>query len=888
MSKAKSTKVKSKQYTVKCTSLKPTVHLGKKEINQVIKMIESNKIETKDNTEISIFTEGKKIIEELAKLEFNPHLNTFIHATNVDINRINSLKKRDFSGILLDGSFSGVSYIPGLSTPLYEHQKKVVKAMIDFEYWRRFQQRNMITPYNFTFNAGVLSEPVGSGKTIMIIALILGGGSPRIIADIMSLQYYNSSKYCGIIRKKIQDTTMFLRPNLIFVNSTVVIPWEQAIKTYTKLKVFSIHKVTELKVLLKMIEDLTVNQYDIILIKNGTITVPVVLPDGIELDEKNCGTTPYIYNILANIKDRCWNRVIIDDFDTSKTLINSTILARFTWYVSSTRKKYDLTHNDFTSKLNSASDLLYQNSCSYGNITNNEVLFNLLNIRCNLEFSKENMNIPVTKYHIVEFDNPNDNFIGFLAGLGGDINQITEMLNGDAIGEAAERLNIKTKSVGDIFRFILGNQYKEHIFAGDLLSYIDYVTDNEERRLPMSENPDPEDTYYGKLDLLQFKDLNYKYPNVNHIISDTQKEYVEIKSKSGIAIERVKDNIKHGKCPICKLSLDNYDDIIIVKCCGAVFCAADGIAAQKLNNGNKLQNGTCSNCRANLNIKDLIMLGADIDIEKIINEDLEEEQPLVKVTNINKPRTKYSAMVDIINGKILSESKRIDLNIPNTMKGSIYMKDTKIRKVLIFANYDETLKEVIKELSENKIKYWKLHGGINEINRDASAYTNYNETCALVINSTKYCSGLNLQTSTDLIFAHRIIDRSVESQVIGRGLRIGRTSQLKVWYFTYKNETSSLVQSHNVRYLSAKELEEEEAAENKTVENQVSVADENQVSANENQVSANENQVSVADENQVSNINKIKRGRPVVMRSRANDSDESDSDDDDSLANDSD
>ena len=102
MSKAKSTKVKSKQYTVKCTSLKPTVHLGKKEINQVIKMIESNKIETKDNTEISIFTEGKKIIEELAKLEFNPHLNTFIHATNVDINRINSLKKRDFSGILFD------------------------------------------------------------------------------------------------------------------------------------------------------------------------------------------------------------------------------------------------------------------------------------------------------------------------------------------------------------------------------------------------------------------------------------------------------------------------------------------------------------------------------------------------------------------------------------------------------------------------------------------------------------------------------------------------------------------------------------------------------------------------------------------------------------------
>ena len=50
----------------------------------------------------------------------------------------------------------------------------------------------------------------------------------------------------------------------------------------------------------------------------------------------------------------------------------------------------------------------------------------------------------------------------------------------------------------------------------------------------------------------------------------------------------------------------------------------------------------------------------------------------------------------------------------------------------------------------------------------------------------KHCSGLNLQTATDLIFAHKIIDPNIETQVIGRGQRLGRTTTLKVHFMFYQ------------------------------------------------------------------------------------------------------
>ena len=105
-------------------------------------------------------------------------------------------------------------------------------------------------------------------------------------------------------------------------------------------------------------------------------------------------------------------------------------------------------------------------------------------------------------------------------------------------------------------------------------------------------------------------------------------------------------------------------------------------------------------------------------------------------------------------------------------------------------------------LDAEKINYWKLGGTHKEINNIVELFTNCKKMCVLIINSTKHCAGLNLQSATDLIFAHKIIDVNVETQVIGRGQRIGRTSSLRVHYIMYQNEYDWMVRNATIREIA--------------------------------------------------------------------------------------
>ena len=556
----------------------------------------------------------------------------------------------------------------------------------------------------------------------------------------------------------------------------------------------------------------TVDLYDIILVKNGKISRMIELPDGFTLEDKNKIDNAYIYNVVSNLRNYCWARVVIDDFDTIKLPSNAGIVnGLFTWYVSSTRKYIEF--KKITNNSISTSQILETYDYGCCSIMMNNYLFTYLNVRNNTDYIKSAAQIPAQKYYIAIFKNPNEKYIGLLGTMDNEQSRsITEMLNSDAIGSAAEAAGIKTNTVADIFEKILGDKFKEYRFAGDLLSFIEHLKEEEQNRLSMIDNPDKNDKY-GKKDLLSFREVEYKYPGVNTIIDSTDDEYKNIKRMSGLAIQRVKDNIKHGNCPVCAIDLQETKDIIIVKCCSAVFCGNCGIKAQ--NRGGV--HSVCCNCRTRINIKDMIYIGDEIDLSKIENEEF-EDNIVVNVETLKKTskiRSKYTAIIDIINGCEVPEAKRVDMHIPNMMKGSLIIEEPRKRKVLIFANYDETLDLVIKELKSNKIHFWRLMGSMYEINNTANEFTKYNDTCALVINSTKHCSGLNLQTATDLIFTHYIIDTAIESQVVGRGHRLGRKSPLNIWFLQYQNEYNNLSSTHNVRYLEAQELEDEKRLEQK-------------------------------------------------------------------------
>lgn len=796
----------------------------------------------------NLFISGQSILTELSKLKYHaPYYGNYkkkSFMTNSQTNIVN---------VELNKQFSMIDHVPGLKTALYQHQKTAVKAMLDMENGRSYEQKekyNANNAYKITFNTAVLSEPVGSGKTIDILAVICLSKIPKVLPDIMELDVktnFRPGRGIGYIRRKFKK---FLKPTIIFVGSSVLKQWENAIQTFTSLKFFSVNGAANLRTLFSMIENNTVNNYDIILVKNGKVTVKVDLPCGAIKEPKNNACQPYIYNLIGNLREHCWARVVVDDFDTIKLPSNAGIITGiFTWYISSTRKRMEYRKNSVLTKFTRASQFLESHDYGCASIMYNNTLFNSLNIRNNIDYLKSTTKIPYPKFHVALFVNPNNGYIQMLASMGDqEVNRITEMLNGDAYNEAAEAAGIKSDSVADIFGTILGIKYKNYKHSSDVLDFIDYQRDKEDERMPIPKDAnldevDEDDVKiyrYGKTDLISFREIEYKFPNIKGIIKDTEEEYTGIKTTSGLAIQRVKDNIKHGVCPVCHMDLHEAKGAFIMKCCQAVFCESCGINAQNLNDRyTRLQKGRCSNCRSTVSIKDLIYIGDNIDMDDIEEENLDddddsddEEEKKEEKEEEEKEHNKFTAIIAIIRGEKIPMDKRVDMHIPNMMKGANYLPEAKTRKVLIFANYDETLHKVIKELKKTDIKFWRLQGGVNEINRTSLEFTNYNGTCAMVINSTRHCSGLNLQTATDLIFAHKMQDPAIESQVAGRGHRLGRTNPLNIWYILYENEYNSLYTSHSVREFTQADIKREQALESGTSHSTIEDVRDNSASSN--------------------------------------------------------
>jgi putative flippase GtrA len=732
----------------------------------------------------------------------------------IDQERITSSSYTNTLKILLDNSYEKIEFIPNLKTSLYQHQKTIIKAMVDIENNRKFNIRKQRTDEFFIIKTTscVLSEAVGSGKTIDILGLILLQKIPKVYPDVAALSlcctntnnyYYNKDIYfTSCVRKKFRN---ILKATIIFTGVSVLDQWVSAVKTFTNLSYFVVSNVRDLQKLIIMMTNKSINKYDLVIVKNGKITRPIIFPSFIRIENKNnTKTTSYIYNNISNMRNYCWARVVVDDFDTIKLPYNAGIVnALFTWYISSTTKnipKKKIINKEFTT----TADMFMYDNYNCGNIMHNKILFSNLNIRNCPNFVKNTNNICSPKFYTYVFKNVNNKYMGLIGLMNNsEALEIMEMLNGDAIETAAEKLGIKTNSVADIFQIMLGKQFNNFKKATDVLQFISEIEPHQGHRKPMSQNPNPEDTY--KLsDLFIRRKIQYNYPNLKGIIDSTKEKYLIVKQQSSIAIDRVKNNIKEGECPICTSELNDIDEeTLILKCCGIILCSMCCFGTIFPAGSDR---GQCSNCRTILTLNSLIYLKSSFDLDKILDDKLNDnclsdDEEKEEVKKYIPTRTKYDAILDIINNKKPPEQQQIDINIKNLMKGTSILPEASYNKVLIFANFDETLEKIKNILTDNNISYYKLGGTHKEITAIVDKFNSCKTTCVLIINSIKHCSGLNLQTATNLIFAHKILDPNIETQVIGRGQRLGRKSQLKVHFMLYENEYKTQIINSRVIYV---------------------------------------------------------------------------------------
>lgn len=105
-------------------------------------------------------------------------------------------------------------------------------------------------------------------------------------------------------------------------------------------------------------------------------------------------------------------------------------------------------------------------------------------------------------------------------------------------------------------------------------------------------------------------------------------------------------------------------------------------------------------------------------------------------------------------------------------------------KFIIFSNWDQSFKNIIKNLENNKITFTQLKGRENEINQRIKDFK-LGKYTVLLLNATCNGAGLNLQEATDIILYHEM-DELSKIQAIGRINRIGRIDDIYIHHIFYK------------------------------------------------------------------------------------------------------
>lgn len=225
-------------------------------------------------------------------------------------------------------------------------------------------------------------------------------------------------------------------------------------------------------------------------------------------------------------------------------------------------------------------------------------------------------------------------------------------------------------------------------------------------------------------------------------VKQSLKLYNDKQKQLQFKLESLKERISNVQEKICPVCTDIVKNPCLTDCCKNIFCMGCYVTAL-----NYSKNNQCPHCRSPNRV--------------ISNLTLIENNTTNIIDNTPKLPTKYKKLIEIINDK------------PNG-------------KFLVFSQFSNSFKVIVDMLSEHNIPFVKLSGSTGRITNIINKFSN-NEIKVLLLNANNYGSGLNLEMTSDIIIYHKM-SRDLEEQVIGRGQRLGRSGPLHVHYLYYDHE----------------------------------------------------------------------------------------------------
>ena len=236
---------------------------------------------------------------------------------------------------------------------------------------------------------------------------------------------------------------------------------------------------------------------------------------------------------------------------------------------------------------------------------------------------------------------------------------------------------------------------------------------------------------------------DHKQERLNQLRRDEEK----IKEKIELLTNRIKESTY---CLICYSEPQTRS---ITKCCQNTFCFE--CIGKWLG-----YRSVCPLCKATIDPTDDLMLVTHNHEEDDGSENGDE-------TTVPKKMSKFDTLSKLL------------MTIKNGNAGA---------KILIFSEYDRTFDKIASILDKLHLKHGMLKGpGLMKNMERFKRRGNSNHLDVLMINSTAYGSGMNLENSTDVILFHNF-NQQIENQVIGRAQRPGRRTPLNVWYLFNESE----------------------------------------------------------------------------------------------------
>jgi hypothetical protein len=209
-------------------------------------------------------------------------------------------------------------------------------------------------------------------------------------------------------------------------------------------------------------------------------------------------------------------------------------------------------------------------------------------------------------------------------------------------------------------------------------------------------------------------------------------------NKLEISINSMKERIENYKTTACPICIDTPKNPVTTNCCKNVFCFECMTRSLE-------RRCVCPMCRSEITSESLIAIGS----------------PKMQCKTHSLP-SKDEAFVELLN-------KHHD------------------GKFLVFSAHDQSFKGIEESLITMNHSCVKLVGSGHRIRNIVNEYKTGNLN-VLLLNANHYGTGLNLENTTDLVFYHKM-NTDMESQVIGRAQRFGRSVPLRIHYLFQENET---------------------------------------------------------------------------------------------------